>query len=50
MIIDKDAWNKTDDGWFTFYVCPNCGHKEMQQPDTCPACGKKLKRCETGKG
>ena len=39
-----------DDGWFEYYYCVNCGHKQQLTmdktplPERCPKCGKKKRK------
>lgn len=35
-------YRKFSDGWFTYYFCAACGHKELRVPEICPKCKRKI--------
>jgi len=46
---EDDCWQVYDDGWFEYYYCPKCGHKQQLTSDKkilpmmCPECKERLK-------
>ena len=37
--METTEYIQFNDGWFTYYYCKKCGHKELNKPKICPVCG-----------
>lgn len=43
-------WKERDDGWFTWFECPNCGAREFSRKPECACCHIRLGKDETPNG
>lgn len=39
-------WKERDDGWFTWFECPNCGARELSRKPECACCHIRLGKDE----
>lgn len=39
-------WKERDDGWFTWFECPNCGAREFSRKPVCAGCHMRLGKDE----
>lgn len=43
-------WKERDDGWFTWFECPNCGAREFSRRPECTCCHVRLGKDEEPPG
>ena len=43
-------WEERDDGWFTWFECPNCGAREFSRRPECACCHVRLGKDEEPPG
>ena len=43
-------WKERDDGWFTWFECPNCGAREFSRKPECACCHIRLGKDEEPPG
>ena len=43
-------WKERDDGWFTWFECPNCGAREFSRRPVCACCHVRLGKDEEPPG
>ena len=43
-------WKERDDGWFTWFECPNCGAREFSRRPECACCHVRLGKDEEPSG
>ena len=43
-------WKERDDGWFTWFECPNCGAREFSRRPECACCHVRLGKDEEPPG
>lgn len=43
-------WRERDDGWFTWFECPNCGAREFSRKPECACCHIRLGKDEEPPG
>lgn len=43
-------WRQRDDGWFTWFECPNCGAREFSRRPVCACCHVRLGKDEEPPG
>lgn len=43
-------WRERDDGWFTWFECPNCGAREFSREPECACCHIRLGKDEEPPG